>query len=165
MKVTKYRTLSLSLVIAVLITSSVFAMWAARPEVKVMLTGTVERENQAIEIEKAGLLNPGEVLNWTILSQNTGNAPAHNYKTVGEIPAGTAYVAGSAKAAGNATILFSIDQGKTFATKPTIEQKQPDGSSRQVPAPTTMYTHIRYEWNDPLSEGKQVSATYKVRVK
>ncbi|MBS1809902.1 MAG: hypothetical protein JST84_17205 [Acidobacteria bacterium] len=165
MKLNKHRALILSSLAAVVITSSVFAMWAVRPEVKVVLTGTVERENQAIEIDKAGLLNPGEVLNWTILSHNAGNAPAHNYKTVGEIPQGTAYVGGSAKAGGNATIFFSIDQGKTYSTKPTIEQKQPDGSYRQVPAPATMYTHIRYEWNDPLNEGKQVSAMYKVRVK
>ena len=165
MKVIKHRNVILTAIIGALITSSVFAMWAVRPDVKVVLSGTVERDNQTIQIEQAGLLNPGEILHWTILSQNAGNAPAHNYKTMGEIPAGTAYVAGSAKAGGDVAILFSIDQGKAFAAKPMVDQKQPDGSSRQVPAPATMYSHIRYEWNDPLSEGKQVSATYKVRVK
>lgn len=164
MKVFKYRFSILSLSAILLLASGVFAMWAARPEVKVMLSGTVERDNQAIQIDKAGLLNPGEILNWTILSHNAGDAPAHHYKTVGEIPSGTAYVAGSAKAGGNTTIFFSIDQGKTFEPKPMIEQKQPDGSSRKVAAPASMYTHVRYEWNDPLTEGKQVSATYKVRV-
>ena len=165
MKLFKHRYLLLSLITAALITSSVFAMWAARPEVKVMLSGTVERDNQAIQIDKAGLLNPGEILHWTILSQNGGNAPAHHYKTVGEVPSGTTYVAASAKAGGDVSIFFSIDGGKTFAAKPMIEQKQPDGSARPVPAPASLYTHIRYEWKDPLAEGKQVTASYKVRVK
>lgn len=164
MKVFQQRYFSVSALAVLILTTSLFAMWTSRPDVKVLLSGTVERDSQALQIEKAGLLNPGEVLHWTILSQNNGNAPAHQYKTIGQVPAGTAYVAGSAKAAGNVSILFSIDQGKTFASKPLVEQKQPDGSTRQVPAPTSLYTHIRYEWNEPLSEGKQVAASYKVRV-
>ncbi|MFN7931275.1 MAG: hypothetical protein U0Y68_25765 [Blastocatellia bacterium] len=164
MKVFKQRYLFFSVLTAVVVTTSIWASRVSRPEVKVSLSGTVERDSQAVQIEKAGVLNPGEILHWTILSQNNGNAAAHNYKTIGEIPAGTAYLTGSAKAGGNVAILFSLDQGKTFALKPMIEQKQPDGSVRQVPAPATMYTHIRYEWSDPLSEGKQVAASYKVRV-
>lgn len=164
MKFCQQHYLLVSALAVALITSSVFAMWTVRPEVKVLLSGTVERDSQPIQIDKAGLLNPGEVLSWTILSQNTGNAPAHNYKTIGEIPSGTAYLAGSAKANGGVTILFSLDQGKTFAAKPLMEQKQPDGSVRLVPAPASLYTHIRYEWNEALAEGKQVSASYKVRV-
>ncbi len=164
MKVFKHRYSVLSCAAALLLASSVFAMWAARPEVKVVLSGTVERENQAIQIDKAGLLSPGEILHWTILSHNAGDAPAHHYKTIGEIPSGTAYVIGSAKAGGGVTIFFSIDQGKTYETKPMIEQKQPDGSLRKVAAPASLYTHIRYEWNDPLTEGKQLAASYKVRV-
>ena len=164
MKVFKHRYSLLSFAAALLLASSVFAMWRVRPEVKVMLSGTVERDNQTVQIDKAGLLNPGEILHWTILSHNAGDAPAHHYKTVGEIPSGTAYVTGSAKAGGDVTILFSIDQGKTFATKPMIEQKQPDGSTRKVAAPASLYTHIRYEWDDPLTEGKQLAASYKVRV-
>ena len=136
-----------------------------RPDVKISLIGTVTRENKPVEVEKAGTLNPGEVLNWTITSMNAGNAPAQNYKTIGEIPSGTAYVASSAKAEGNVKIVYSLDDGKTFDEKPMIDQKQPDGSTKKVAAPVSMYTQIRYEWNDPLSEGKQFSASYKVRVK
>ena len=136
-----------------------------RPDVKISLLGTVTRENKPVEVEKAGNLNPGEVLNWTIISMNAGNAPAQNYKTIGEIPTGTAYVASSAKAEGNVNIVYSIDDGKTFNEKPMIDQKQPDGSTKKVAAPVSMYTQIRYEWSDLLSEGKQFSASYKVRVK
>lgn len=157
------------------ITGSVFAQQlftpktspvvTGRPDVKVSLAGTVTRNNQAMNIEKAGTLNPGEVLLWTITSQNAGSIAAQNYKTVGEIPTGTAFVAGSAQADGNVQITYSIDSGKTFSAKPMIAQKQPDGSSKQVPAPASLYTQIRYEWVDALTAGKQLSASYKVRVK
>ncbi len=160
---TSHRFFSSLLIL--LITGSVVSAFVGRPEVKVSLTGTVARNNQLIQVEKAGLLNPGEILHWTITSQNGGTAPAHQYKTVGEIPSGTAYVVGSAQAEAAGSIVYSIDGGKTFAAKPLIDQKQPDGSVRKVAAPATMYTHIRYEWDAPLAEGKQLTASYKVRVK
>ncbi|HEX4947919.1 MAG TPA: hypothetical protein VFZ34_14700 [Blastocatellia bacterium] len=155
----------LTICFATVITGSVLAAVIGRPDVKVALSGSVERDQQLITLDKAGLLNPGEVLNWTIVAQNHGNAPAHLYKTTGEIPTGTTYLAGSARAAGDVTITYSIDDGKTFEAKPTISQKQPDGSVRKVAAPVTLYTHIRYEWGTPLTEGQQFSASYKVRVK
>lgn len=154
-----------SLLALVFVIGSAFAMVTGRPEVKVSLIGLVTRENKSVSVEKAGTLNPGEILNWTITSQNAGTAPAHNYKAIGEIPTGTAYVANSATAEGNVQIVYSLDDGKTFDAKPMIDQKQPDGSVKKVPAPASMYTQIRYEWNDPLSEGKQFLASYKVRVK
>lgn len=157
-----------SLILVVLaIASSVYATatYVGRPEVKVSLLGTVEREHQQVQLEKAGQLNPGEVLNWTITSQNAGSAPAHQYKTIGEVPPGTAFVANSARAENAVTITYSIDKGNTYEAKPMITQKQPDGTTRKIPAPASLYTHVRYEWNEPLNEGKQVSAYYKVRVK
>jgi uncharacterized repeat protein (TIGR01451 family) len=154
-----------SIIFALILTSSVLAAFTGRPEVKVSLAGTVERDNQAVQLEKAGLLNPGEILHWTITSQNAGTAPAHHYKTIGEIPPGTAYIAGSARAGSGVSILYSIDGGKTYDAKPLIDQKQLDGSVRKVPAPASLYTQVSYEWEAPLSEGKQVSAYYKVRVK
>ncbi len=155
----------LTLLLTLLLTGSVFAALFGRPDMKVSLAGTVERDKQLIQLEKAGLLNPGEILHWTITSQNAGSAPAHHYKTVGEIPAGTAYLAGSARAGNDVTITYSIDDGKTYDAKPLIDQKQPDGSLRKVAAPTSLYTQVRYEWAEPLTEGKQVAASYKVRVK
>jgi uncharacterized repeat protein (TIGR01451 family) len=164
MKNLKSQFSVITLIALVVVAGSAFAA-LVRPEVKISLFGTVTRENKPVDVEKAGNLNPGEILNWTINSMNAGSAPAQNYKTVGEIPTGTAYVASSAKADGNVNIVYSIDDGKTFSEKPMIDQKQPDGSNKKVAAPVAMFTQIRYEWSDPLSEGKQFSASYKVRVK
>jgi len=137
-----------------------------RPEVKVLLTGAIERgAGETVPVEKTSTVNPGEILQWTITSQNDGSAPAREYKAVGQIPRGTMLIAGSATADGAATVVYSIDNGKTYATEPLVEEKQPDGSVKLVPAPTSMYTQVRYEWSDPLAGGSKLNASYKVRVK
>jgi uncharacterized repeat protein (TIGR01451 family) len=138
---------------------------SARPQVKVQLFGTVAREQESVPLEKTKVVNPGEILKWNIESQNDGGGAARGYKTVAPIPAGTSFVEGSAVAEQDASITYSIDGGKNFSAQPLIEEKQPDGSVKQVPAPVSMYTQVRYEWNDPLEPGKTFSASYKVRVR
>ena len=128
-----------------------FKLMGHRPEVKVVLTGTVEREAGRIPVEKAAGVKSGEILDWTIISANEGNASASDYKAVGKIPSGTQFVAGSATADGSAAVTYSIDNGKNFSVQPTIEEKQADGSVKKVPAPASMYTQLRYEWADPWS--------------
>jgi uncharacterized repeat protein (TIGR01451 family) len=137
---------------------------AARPEVKMQLAGMVERESALVALDKATVVSQGEILDWTITSENSGNAAALDYKAVGHIPRGTTFIADSAKADG-AKALYSIDGGKSYSVQPMIEVKQADGSIKRVPAPVSMYTEIRYEWADPLAQGSRLSASYKVRVK
>lgn len=136
----------------------------SRPDVKVHLAAFVERDKALLPVEKASLVVSGEVLDWTISSANEGNAAAQNYKAVGHIPAGMTFVPGSAKADGSVNAFYSIDKGKSYSAKPTTTEKQPDGSVKQVPAPVSMYTDVRYEWTDPLVAGAKLSASYKVRV-
>jgi uncharacterized repeat protein (TIGR01451 family) len=138
---------------------------AGRPEIKVLLSGAVERKEGRLAVEKVSSVMPGETLDWTITSENEGNAPAHQYKTVGQIPQGTTFIAGSATADGTASVTYSIDNGKNYSEQPVIEEKQPDGSSKRVAAPASMYTQVRYEWADALADGGKLTASYKVRVK
>lgn len=137
---------------------------AARPEVTVQLAGSVERDSKLMPLDKSTVVNPGEILDWNISAQNSGNGSALEYKTVGHIPRGTEFVAGSAKADG-AKAVFSIDGGKSYSPQPMIDEKQADGTMKRVAAPTSMYTEIRYEWSDPLVQGGKLSASYKVRIK
>ncbi len=136
-----------------------------RPEVKVELAGSVERAGQRLTLDKVENVKPGEVLDWQIVSSNDGTAEARDYKAVGHIPAGTTFVKDSASAQGGSTVTYSIDGGKTFSTQPVVEERQPDGSKKMVPAPVSMYTEVRYEWSDALAAGGKLSASYKVRVK
>ncbi|MBD0371831.1 MAG: hypothetical protein ICV60_13405 [Pyrinomonadaceae bacterium] len=140
-------------------------MFISRPEIKVALAGSVHRGQADLPLEKAEAVGSGEVVSWNIVSNNVGNAAAHDYQTVGQIPKGTSFVEGSAKAEGTATVTYSIDAGKTFTAKPMIAEKQPDGTMKQVPAPVSMYTQVRYEWTDPLAAGGKLTASYQVRVK
>src|SRR5688572_740839 len=87
---------------------------AARPEVKMNLVGSVERDSKVMALDKAKAVGAGEVLTWTVDAENVGNAPALEYRAVTQIPRGTEYVKGSAKAEG-ATALYSIDGGKSFS--------------------------------------------------
>lgn len=135
------------------------------PEVKVMLSGTVARAGESVPLDKAGEVHPGEILDWRITSANEGDGAARQYKTVGQIPRGTSFVAGSASAEYDALVTYSIDNGKSFSPKPTIEEKAADGTVKQVPAPASSYTQVRYEWSDPLAAGKALAASYKVRVR
>jgi uncharacterized repeat protein (TIGR01451 family) len=137
---------------------------SGRPVVKVVLSGTVEREDTLVPVEKAALVKSGEILNWTITSANEGNVPASEYNTVGKIPAGTQYVAGSASADGSASVTFSIDDGKSFSPTPMVDERQADGSVKKVAAPVSMYDRVRYSWAAPLNEGDKLNATYKVRL-
>jgi uncharacterized repeat protein (TIGR01451 family) len=136
-----------------------------RPEVKVQLSGSVEREGQHLSLDKVENVKAGEILDWQIVSANDGNAPARDYKAVGHIPTGTVLVAGSAAGEGSSTVTYSIDGGQTFQTQPIIEEKQADGTVKRVPAPVSMYTEVRYEWSDALAAGGKLSASYRVRVK
>jgi uncharacterized repeat protein (TIGR01451 family) len=169
----KARTVSLSLVILLALGSAVsfaqrqFKMVKSggRPEVKVALSGTVERGSERLPFDQASAVKPGEILDWTITSENQGTGPAHEYRAVGQIPRGTQLVAGSITSDGSASVVYSIDNGKTFSPQPIIEEQQPDGSVKRVPAPLSMYTQLRYEWTDPLVQGGKFNASYKVRVK
>ena len=135
-----------------------------QPVIKVMLAGDTERKGERVALDKAGMVKPGEIINWTIESVNEGNGAARDYKAVGQIPAGTSFVGGSAAAKG-ASITYSIDGGKTFSARPTVEEKQIDGSTRRVLAPVSSYTQLRYEWSTPLETGQKLSASYQVLVK
>lgn len=138
---------------------------AGLPEIKVTLTGAVARAGESVPLEKAGDVSAGEILDWRITSANEGDGAARQYKTVGQIPRGTSFVAGSATAEYDAAVTYSIDNGKSFSAQPTVEEKQADGTVKQVPAPASAYTQVRYEWNDPLAAGKTLVSSYKVRVR
>jgi uncharacterized repeat protein (TIGR01451 family) len=133
--------------------------------VRVALAGAVTRNSESVPLEKASAVHHGEVLDWTITSTNEGDGAASQYRTVGQIPRGTSLVAGSATAEYGAAVTYSIDGGKTYSERPTVEERQPDGTVKAVAAPVSMYTQVRYEWAEPFAAGRKLAASYKVRVK
>jgi uncharacterized repeat protein (TIGR01451 family) len=143
----------------------VTARTTARPDVKLSLTGTVERGNRSVPLEEAGLIRPGEIVSYVVTAQNAGTAPARDLNPSTGIPQGTVYVIGSARAEVSARIVYSIDGGRTFHAAPMIAQRQPDGTIKKVPAPASMYTQVRYELSEPLPPGGKTTVTYQVQVR
>jgi uncharacterized repeat protein (TIGR01451 family) len=169
-KNTKRLLMGLGLGLLLVASAAVFANNSsafsnARPQVVIALSGTVERNNESLALDKIDSVKPGEILNWTIASENKGDGDAKEYKAVGKIPAGTVLVADSIKVQGEATATYSIDGGKSFSEQPMIEEKQTDGSLKMVSAPISMYSQIRFEWSSPLNAKEKLNASYDVRVK
>src|SRR6185295_765928 len=136
-----------------------------RPLVKLFLTGAIERDSKKIPVEKAGPVKPGEVVSFTMNSVNEGSAPARQYRTVGQIPRSSTFIAGSALGDNSTQVTYSINGGQEFSATPMIEQKQTDGTIKKVAAPVSMYTQVRFEWANPIAAGGKVVASYQVRVK
>lgn len=136
-----------------------------KPQVRVAIAGNVERGGRTLALDKIEAVKPGEILDWTIESANDGSGDARNYQVVGQIPKGTSLIAGSAKGEDSPQVTYSIDGGKTFSAQPLIDEKQPDGSVRQIPAPVSLYTQLRFEWAKSLASQSKLTAAYRVSVK
>lgn len=167
---TRSTTFFIAALLSLAVAASAMARWQrlptdGQPKVGIELTGFAKRGDAEVTLEKAGAVKTGETLRWTINSLNRGDAPAKGYKVVGDIPTGTVFVAGSAAAERTAIITYSIDNGKTYSTRPSIEEKQPDGSIKIVPVPVALYTQVKYDWADPLDPADRVAAFYTVQVK
>lgn len=134
------------------------------PAVKISLSANVERDKKLQPVSAKTVVNPGEVINWNLNSVNEGNAAAQGFKAVGEIPAGTSFIAGTANGEASAKVSYSIDGGKNYSEQPMIDETQPDGSVKKVPAPVSAYTHVLFQWDAPLEAGDKFNAHYRVRV-
>lgn len=141
------------------------ALSIARPSVRVEIAGSVKRDDKTVSLDKTESVKAGEILDWNMNSVNEGNGDAQNYRVVGQIPKGTVFLVGSAKGEETSQITYSIDGGKTFSAQPLIDEKQPDGSVKKVPAPVSLYTQIRFEWEKPLVSQSNLNASYRVQVK
>jgi uncharacterized repeat protein (TIGR01451 family) len=140
-------------------------MLGLSPMMKVSLTGTVERDKKLHKVGNKEVVNPGEVIKWNLSSVNEGNADATGFRTSAKIPAGTSFVAGTATGDASPAVSYSIDGGNNYAAQPMIEERQNDGSVKQVAAPVSMYSNIQFQWDGSLSAGNKVEAVYQVSVK
>lgn len=132
-------TAVLALVVTALLAPPAFA----RDDVKVSLTAqriiTSDRgEERKVSADEA---RPGEVLEYTARYQNTGRDGVQSLIASMPIPAGTAYVAGSASPA---NVLASVD-GKTFAPVPLKRQvRLADGSTAEQTIPFDEYRYLQW---------------------
>ena len=139
-----------------------------RPTVTLKLTGSVvtkaaDGHTTLTPVDKVAL-KTGDEIEYDIAASNTGAAPAQHLVPVGKIPAGTAYVDGSAKAP-RAHVEFSLDSGKTWSATPMITVKNANGTTIVKKADPSLYTAVRFVTDGALAPHGSVAYTYEVRVK
>jgi uncharacterized repeat protein (TIGR01451 family) len=119
---------------------------------------------QALDAKQAAVV-PGNVLRYRLNASNVGNRVAKNFVITQPIPARTVFVGNSvsfgekAGEIARAAVSYSVDQGKTFSAKPTVSVK-----GQVQPAPTSAYTHLRIQLNQPIAPQSAIAAQYQVRV-
>ena len=97
----------------------------------------------------------GDIIMYTVVAKNNSRCPLKNLVLKQPIPQGTEYVKGSAMAIDGAELLFSIDGGKTFSAKPTVDKQ---------PVPETSYNYLRWRFIGKTPANAQIKTTYKLRI-
>ena len=142
---------------------------ASGPEVQVRLSGSIQERPSSgvawVTLKDGAQVAPGEKILYTLDLANNGGQEARNPVALGPIPAGTAFVPGTASTGPNLKVDYSIDGGKSFSEKPLITVTGKDGRPQTVPAPADRYTTIRWIWGTPLGAGAAASVSYQVRVR
>lgn len=146
----------------------------ARPNIKLNLTvyrqGIQRLKNGRKALVWQKLPNntkvmPGNILRYTVVGKNEGKAEANNLIITQPIDPQTIYQIRSAKSSIEADISYSINNGKSFERNPTIKVKLADGTMAEKPAPTEVYTHVRWTFKESVSPNKRVKASYLAKVR
>lgn len=111
------------------------------------------------------VVQPGDILRYTLESKNHGEVSAKNLALTQPVPQGMIYELKSAKGYNGAEITFSIDNGKTYAAKPTIKVELQNGEIKYLPAPADAYTNIRWKFNTPINPEGKTKVSYKLKVR
>jgi len=140
----------------------------AKPSVSLKLTGAIvaksaDGQTTKTPIDKAQPKS-GDEIEYDIVATNGGDSPALRFSSMGRVPAGTAYIDGSAKAA-RAHAEFSLDGGKTWSAAPMVRVRNPDGTTALKKADPSLYTAVRFITDGSIGAHASTSYTYEVRVK
>lgn len=113
------------------------------------------------------VVQPGDVLRYTVTGVNNGDKPVKNLVVNQPIPKGMVYVLNSATVNANqdAKITYSIDGGRSFVEKPTVKVKLPNGKIETLSAPAIAYTHIRWNFGTSVPAKTQVKGSYQAQVR
>lgn len=112
-------------------------------------------------------VQPGDVLRYTVTGANNGERGVKNLAIKQPVPKGMMFVLNSAtvEGAANAEITYSIDGGRNFVERPTVQVTLPNGKTETRPAPATVYTHVRWKFAKELPAKATVKGTYQVQIR
>ncbi len=118
-------------------------------------------------LQDKGIVQPGDVLRYTVTGINNGKTAVKNLNINQPIPKGMIYVLNSASIEGDkgVKIIYSIDGGRSFVENPTVKVSLANGKVETRPAPASAYTHIRWKIDSEFPANAVVKGIYQVAVK
>ena len=122
----------------------------------------IEDQDGRETFEEARSARPGEVIEYRLTYKNSESTPVSQLKAKGPVPAGTRYVADSARSDVRARLRFSHDGGVTWQAAP-LKRKAADGKGEEV-VPPEHYSHVQWTAGQPLEKGKPQTYSYRVQV-
>lgn len=112
------------------------------------------------------VVQPGDVIRYIVTGKNNSDRAVKNLVVTQPIPQKTAYVLNSATFKNNGVnVTYSIDNGKSFVAKPTVRVKLANGKVETRPAPTDLYTHVRWKFAESIAPAAAVNAAYQVKIR
>jgi len=124
-------------------------------------------QKQGVEtFQPASNVRPNETLEYRISYVNHGTAPVKNLVVNGPVPAGTVFVASSARSDAPADIRYSLDHGHVWQEAPLKKRVvAANGSATEVVVPPEQYTDVEWIAKELLRPGKAQVYTYRVKVR
>ncbi len=152
-----------SMVAALLSVASLTAFAQVELKTEMYKVIEVQKDNGTSKIEwvTPDNITPGDKVGYRIMVENKGDKAADDIVLNNPVPENTIYVNGSARGA-NSSIVFSVDQGKTFATP---EKLFIEKNGKKLPATAKDYSNVRWVLTSSLKVGEQSSVQYVVQVK
>ena len=131
-------------------------MAVAQKEIRVVDQDGKER----LERVPAALVTPGEDVIYGITATNISSEATENVVITDPIPASMTYRDGTAT--GDAKITFSIDGGASYDAPENLIVVDAQGNPK--PAGPEDYTHIRWEFSNPLDSGESQLVEFRARL-
>jgi len=153
------RRLTIAFLAATSILTSVSASaLTAKQSVEKEIVVQMPDGTESITRAPAELVVPGERVVYTLNYTNDDAAPATDLVLTMPVPSEIKYMDGSATIDG-AQVVYSADNGQTFASRAGVRVVGIDGNSR--PASSEDITHIRWTVAGPLPVGETGTLSYK----
>jgi uncharacterized repeat protein (TIGR01451 family) len=99
---------------------------------------------------------PGDIIVYSVTANNVSDRPVNKLRIEQKIRPGTVYIAQSATPISNASLMFSIDGGKSYSPQPVINKK---------PAPASAYTNIRWSYIGSFAPKSKSNVSYEVEIR
>jgi len=159
---------------ALLLIAAIVAPWiglstaqAESPITSKMEAFVVEFNDDKEELKEANNVEPDQLVEYQMTYVNKSESSINGLTVVGPVPDGTSYVSATAKADVEASLLVSVDGGKSFQPEPVIRtETKTNGEVVEVVVPPSEYTHLKWLASSAINaDGGRQFYSYRVRVK